>query len=293
MTLAGRSKFPRSRCRTYRKILEIFKTRPLGWNRTSKTLQRIVRNTTTTMNTLQDRDSQRLKIEELVKQSSRKGRKLIVANITKTVNRHRDRNSQPSKIGETVKQSSRKRRKVIEVEITGTVNTHQDTNSQRLKIGEFVKQSSRKGRKLNVAQSTETVSPRQDRHSQRSEIREFVKQSSRKGRKLIVVKNTKTVSVNSNIVSHRILIWERALSFRLLRKSMNLGTSPSRLSHFSVSPLSEQPWALTGRADSKRTTDMSVAADLIVIMGLELWCAKPSWPLDAWDASCGSPETMC
>jgi hypothetical protein len=74
MKLAGRS-----RCRTDRKILEIFKTCPLGWNRTSKTLQRIVPKITTTVNRHQDRNSQRVKIGEFVKQSGRKGRKLIVA----------------------------------------------------------------------------------------------------------------------------------------------------------------------------------------------------------------------
>jgi hypothetical protein len=107
-----------SRCRANWKIPEIFKNFKSGWNRTSKTLQGILVKRTKTVSTLQDRNSQPLKIGELVKQSSRKGRKLIVVKIAKTVRRDQDISSQPLKTSEPVENSSRKRRKLIVAKIT-------------------------------------------------------------------------------------------------------------------------------------------------------------------------------
>ena len=59
-----------------------------------------------------------MKIAELVKQSSRKGRKLIVVKNTETVRTHQVGNSQLLKIAELVKQARRKRRKLIVVKTT-------------------------------------------------------------------------------------------------------------------------------------------------------------------------------
>jgi len=89
---------------------------PLGWNRSSKTPQRIVAERAKGVNTYQDINSQELKFSELVKQSRRKRRKLVLVEIAKTVSTHHDINSQELKIDELVKQSSRKRRKLVVVE---------------------------------------------------------------------------------------------------------------------------------------------------------------------------------
>jgi hypothetical protein len=53
---------------------------------------------------------------------------------------------------------------------------------------------------------------------------------------------------------------------------MSEATLPLRLTQVSASLplLSEQDWALTERADSKRATEKTERADLIVIMVLEL-----------------------
>ena len=47
-------------------------------------------------------------------------------------------------IGQLVKQSSRKGRKLIALEIAVTVNTYENINSHLLKIGQLGRQSSRK-----------------------------------------------------------------------------------------------------------------------------------------------------
>jgi len=69
------------------------------------------------VNTHQDRNPQPVEVRELIKQSSRKGRKLIAVEISETMSKHEDRDSQPLKIGELIKQSSRNGRKLIDVEI--------------------------------------------------------------------------------------------------------------------------------------------------------------------------------
>ena len=68
--------------------------------------------------------SQSLKIDQLVKQSSRREAELILVEMAETVNAHQDINSQRLKIGQLVKQSSRKREKIIIVEMAESVNTH-------------------------------------------------------------------------------------------------------------------------------------------------------------------------
>ena len=71
---------------------------------------------------------------------------MIVAEFTKTVKKHQDKHSQIGKIDELVKQSRRNGRKLIAVEIAKTVGTHQEKHSQFKKIGKLVKQSGRNGR---------------------------------------------------------------------------------------------------------------------------------------------------
>ena len=89
-----------------------------------------------------------LKIGQLFKKSSRKGRKLIALEIAVTVNPYQNINSQLLKIRQLVKQSSgkssRKGRKLIALEIAVTVNTYENINSHLLKIGQLGRQSSRK-----------------------------------------------------------------------------------------------------------------------------------------------------
>jgi hypothetical protein len=64
---------------------------------------------------------------------------LIVAELTKTVKKHQDKHSQIGKKAELVKQSSRNGRKLIAVEIAKTVGTHQEKHSQFLETDEPVK----------------------------------------------------------------------------------------------------------------------------------------------------------
>ena len=61
-----------------------------------------------------------------------------------TVNPHQNRNSHLMKIGQLVKQSSGKGRKLVTDDVAETVNTNQDIMSLFLKIGQLFKQSSRK-----------------------------------------------------------------------------------------------------------------------------------------------------
>ena len=82
-----------------------------------------------TVNKYQDKHSQLLKICEVVKQSSRNGRKFNVVEIARTVNAHQDKHSHLFMIGELVKQSSRNGRKLIVFEIAKTVNGHSNTLS--------------------------------------------------------------------------------------------------------------------------------------------------------------------
>jgi hypothetical protein len=70
------------------KVLENFKTCPVGWPRTSKTLERVLVEMTEPVDRHHNIQSQALNIAKLVKRSSRKGGKLIVGEPTETVNTH-------------------------------------------------------------------------------------------------------------------------------------------------------------------------------------------------------------
>ena len=65
-----------------------------------------------------------------------------------TVNTYQNINSLLLKISQLLRQSSRKGKKLIALEIAVTVNTFQNINSHLLKIGQLVRQFSRKGTKL-------------------------------------------------------------------------------------------------------------------------------------------------
>ena len=82
----------RRRTTADRKIPEKVIVCPLGWNRTSETLRRIVEEIAGTVNADQNINSQIFKIDQLVKQSSRNGRKLIAGEIPETVNTHQKHN---------------------------------------------------------------------------------------------------------------------------------------------------------------------------------------------------------
>ena len=128
-----------------------------------------------------------------------------------------------------------------------------------------------------VAELTKTVKKHQDKHSQITKIAELVKQSSRNGRQLIAVEMAKTVSGHSKTLSYTDWISDRYLSSRSLRKFINVETLPLSSAQVSARPplLSEQDCALTGRAESKRTSEMTAITDLTMNMSFCLWLHEP------------------
>ena len=90
-----------------------------------------------TLKIRQDKPSQHVMIDELVKISRRHGSDLIVVEMAETLNTRQDKHSQRYLILETVKQSSRNGRKLMVAEIAETLldiktNTHSDTRFVRL-----------------------------------------------------------------------------------------------------------------------------------------------------------------
>ena len=82
-----------------------------------------------TLKIRQDKPSQHVMIDEVVKISRRNGSDLIVVEMTETLNIHQDKHSQRYLILETVKQSSRNGKKLIAFHIPETLfdiktNTH-------------------------------------------------------------------------------------------------------------------------------------------------------------------------